>query len=364
MKKVKLTSKLFQQMYEKYELEIKDEQPLNIVLSIDEKLPYDKSEQEKNKTIQDYLELAYATKAGIESASFSSIGGKFVEHLLKLKPPTNKLSISNTYLDLKNFRGNINLKNIEELSFTKITAVPIEKAGDTVRFDAIKDMSNLKKLDIADSPTLNLDKLMDDIPYPEKVEEIGFEGNLPDTESLSKFTNLESIFLRNIKDSEKLSNFLNKLPLEKLKIINIAGSDLSMVNEKIVSKLKNLDSMFFIGNTNIDYNAVLDNLQCQNTLQRINFTPAEEYSLDLNKLQSCEGLKGLILAKMNIENDKFKPAFSKLQNLENLLLSNMPVDLNALESLPFETTVSLSDTGNSLDNITQKMVRTTCSYKF
>jgi hypothetical protein len=175
---------------------------------------------------------------------------------------------------------------------------------------------------------------------------------------------LESVFLQNIKDSEKLSNFLNKIPLEKLKIINIAGSDLSMVNKKIINRLQGLNAMFLLGNTNIDYNFVLDNLQCKNILQRINFTSPEEYSLDLTKLQNCEALKTLILAKMNIESENFKLELSKLHNLENLSLSNMPVDLSVLESLPFETEVSLVETGTLIDDITPEMMRTTCSYKF
>lgn len=127
----------------------------------------------------------------------------------------------------------LHLDQIEELTITSISSNP-------KFYNIIGLCINLKTLKIVGNLKINTNNIISNIFKPDMIENIIFDGvRLPTIKSISKFSNIKTITLNNIRYSS-IKGFLNNISKENVEELYFEDTDFCRAPISLVEEFKNL----------------------------------------------------------------------------------------------------------------------------
>lgn len=316
--KLKLKSKTLKRVFKNNEIELNSEEGFSLHINNNSKVPTITDVEEKDNIILDYSNIFKEIQEPKE-ITFSNIPQDLLEELLMIKTPNEILGIYNSEIDFSE------LPNVNYRVLKKIVLINIKSPDDTLsRLEQVTEMENLESICIKKFDGLDLDAFFRDISNPEKIKSLTLTSKLPTSEIMSRYTNLEEIDVSMIKDSKKLIDFLNSLPLEKLKSLRIVSSDLNNLTDEIINRLEKLEDIKIIANSNANYNQIIQELPCKESLQSIYFANINmNYNIFPRLFASYTNLHKLQLSLFSINENELHTFLKFSKTLKNLEFSNM-----------------------------------------
>lgn len=289
-----------------------------------------------------------ADQGNIDRLTFSNVTQRLVELVLVMGMPKKVLGFFNSTLDVSKFSNTqkYNFKNIEELYISFIKSTDGEKKD----FEAVSSMQNLKKIGFFGSHmAVDLDKLYENIPFPEKIEEISFLGSLPNPSIMARFTGVKKITISSVLDSEKINAFLTAMPLEYLEKLDICNCNLENISLENFSRLHSVKEFELTNNQNANYNEILDSLQTNEDLESlilINEKGSNDirYRLNFEILKKFKNLKELKTSNFDYDKEELKDFLTDDCKLNTITLRKFGIkDLKFLEGAQKSLTVIIED---------------------
>jgi len=154
-----------------------------------------------------------------------------------LEEVIKELELNNKVLNDFDSIMNLHLDKIEELKITSMT-------NNSKFYNIIGLCINLKKLIVEGDLKINTNNIISNVFNPSTIENIVFDGvRLPTLKIMSKFTNIKSITLNNIKYSS-IKGFLNNVEKKNVETLILDNTDFCRAPISIVSdfsKIKYLE---------------------------------------------------------------------------------------------------------------------------
>ena len=128
---------------------------------------------------------------------------------------------------------NIHLDDIESLKITSTV-------NDSKFYNIIGLCKNVNTIELVGDLKINTNNVITNVFNPNLIENMVFDGvRLPTIKSISKFKNLKSITLRNIKYSS-VKGFINNLEKDKIENLIFENTDFCRASISLVKEFKNL----------------------------------------------------------------------------------------------------------------------------
>mgnify|MGYP001056563940 CR=1 FL=1 len=339
--KIKFNSQLFKESIRNEEYTFDENIPIVFNITNDLNFSKLKTKEEIDLAIKDYKLLCSSVERFRQLIIYgvpSDVLARMLENLSNIE----YLAISNTELDFSEL-GNMNLSELKRLHINSTVG---ENSNELQEFVNANRLENIQDVSFINASNLDKNRFFRDLPNPEKLQNVTISEPLPDPEIFSRFTEIQTLDIHNVKDANELSNFLRRIPLEKIRGFTITGCNMLDIEEDIFKRLESVVHLRFCANDVTNYNKIFSGLPNPEKLETV-LVVGKEKSEELVKpdlLKRFENLNGLKLLEQHIDLDALHEYLMQVKRLRSIELKNLNIqNLNFLEGIDYSIRVTISE---------------------
>lgn len=355
---IKLKSELFKEIF-KDEIIVVEELSGEVRLDISEdvKVPKINGNKAREDIFEDYRNIL---EAGINvlGIAFCNLPSELIREIFKIGCHSKIMKVLDSEFDFSILDDvdSSQFEHIEDLQFSGLKS----KDGTKSRFKHASNLKELRYLNLFGCECLDVDSLLDDIPFPEKLDTLWISSNLPTSGQMKRFNNIKSLYIQNVDDPNKLFNFLESVSLETLTVISIKNCNLENMPESLIARLSSLLVLNLINNENTDYNKILNAIPNKVSLKNISLHDVKDnnFNIDISNLERFIKLKRLDLSKLKFDFDRLGVYLERDTDLKSLIISDCNVEnLDFLDNARRSVEVDISQDDIDFKLLTPQIAR-------